>query len=433
MSDAPSRILIKGGRIIDPASGKDAIGDLLIEGEFIREIGAHLTCGKPHQQIDATGKIVVPGLIDLHSHVREPGFEYKETVATAMEAAVFGGFTTICAMPNTSPPNDNQSVTEFILDKAKVAGLSHLFPVGAITKGLKGEEMAEIGDLVEAGCVAISDDGFPVMNSGIMRRAMEYAKIFDIPVIDHCEDLNLSAGGVMFEGPISISLGLKGIPAASESVMVARDIALAELTGARVHLAHISTASSVHLIREAKRRGILITAETCPHYFMLTDERVSKFDTNAKMKPPLGTSEDCKEIRIGLSDGTIDAIATDHAPHAIQEKEQDFDRAPFGIIGLETALSLSLALVNDGLLTLSELVRKLTENPAKILGKKIGQLGIGQVADITLIDPYAEWTVKESLLKSKSKNSPFIGWTLKGRATAVIIAGMLHENRLCQA
>ncbi len=428
MTDSPPRILIKGGRIIDPASGRDSVGDLLIEGGLIREIGPSLTCREPHQRIDATGKVVAPGLIDLHSHVREPGFEYKETVATAMEAAVFGGFTTICAMPNTCPPNDNQSVTEFVLDKAKAAGLSHLFPVGAITKGLRGEEMAEIGDLIEAGCVAISDDGFPVMNSGLMRRAMEYARIFDIPVIDHCEDLSLSAGGVMFEGPISMSLGLKGIPAASESVMVARDIALAELTGARVHLAHISAASSVHLIREAKRRGIFITAETCPHYFMLTDERVSEFDTNAKMKPPLGTSEDCKEIRAGLSDGTIDAIATDHAPHAVQEKEQDFDHAPFGIIGLETALSLSLVLVNEGLLTLPELIRKLTENPAKILGKKIGQLGIGHVADVTLIDPHAEWTVKESLLKSKSKNSPFIGWTLKGRATAVIIAGKLHEN-----
>ncbi|HZR47657.1 MAG TPA: dihydroorotase, partial [Candidatus Manganitrophaceae bacterium] len=323
MAENLSRVLIQGGRIIDPAEGRDLIGDLLIEEGTVREIAPQISVKGPCRRIDAAGKIVSPGLVDLHSHVREPGFEYKETVATATAAAASGGFTTICCMPNTNPVNDNQSVTELILEKARTEGKVHVLPVGAITKGSKGEELAEMGELVAAGCVAVSDDGLPVMNSELMRRAMEYAKIFDIPVIDHCEDLNLTAGGVMFEGEVSTALGLKGIPGASETVMVARDLALAELTGARVHLAHISTAGSVHLIREAKRRGIAVTAETCPHYFVLTDERLRGFDANAKMKPPLATRSDLEEIRAGLADGTLDAIATDHAPHAAQEKERE--------------------------------------------------------------------------------------------------------------
>jgi dihydroorotase len=427
MAENLSRLLIQGGRIIDPAEGRDLIGDLLIEEGTVREIGPQISVKGSCRRIDAAGKIVAPGLIDLHSHLREPGFEYKETVATATAAAASGGFTTICCMPNTNPVNDNQSVTELILEKARTEGKVHVLPVGAITKGSKGEELAEMGELVSAGCVAVSDDGLPVMNSELMRRAMEYAKIFDIPVIDHCEDLNLSAGGVMFEGEVSTALGLKGIPGASETVMVARDIALAELTGARVHLAHISTAGSVHLIREAKRRGIAVTAETCPHYFILTDERVRGFDANAKMKPPLATRSDLEEIRAGLADGTIDAIATDHAPHAAQEKERELDQAPFGIIGLETALSLSLILVEEGVLTLPELIRKLTQNPADIIRKKIGRLAIGSIADLTIIDPAAEWTVTGTF-KSKSQNSPFIGWKMKGRATAVIVAGKVIEN-----
>jgi dihydroorotase len=427
MQNESSKILISGGRIIDPAAGRDAVGDLLIEEGVIREIAPRLSVKGLCQKIDATGKLVVPGLIDLHSHLREPGFEYKETVATATAAAAAGGFTTICAMPNTNPINDNQSVTEFILERAKAEGKVHVLPVGAITKGSKGEELAEIGELVAAGCVALSDDGRPVMNSELMRRAMEYAKIFDVPVIDHCEDLNLSAGGVMFEGEVSTALGLKGIPAASETVMVARDIALAELTGAKVHLAHISCGGSVHLIREAKRRGIAVTAETCPHYFTLTDDRVRGFDANAKMKPPLATRRDLEEIRAGLADGTIDAIATDHAPHAAQEKECEIDRAPFGIIGLETALSLSLMLVEEGLLTLPALIQKMTENPARIIGKKIGRLGIGDPADVTLIDPAAEWVVDAGDFKSKSKNSPFIGWKMKGRVAGIVVGGKIIE------
>lgn len=436
MADSSSHILIKNGRIVDPAAGVDTVGDLWIEDGVIRQVGQNLSknlsADGPHRVIDATGQIVAPGFIDLHTHLREPGFEYKETIATATAAAAAGGFATVCAMPNTQPVNDNQAVTRLILDRARAAGYARVLPVGAITKGQKGEELAEIGELVEAGCVAISDDGLPVMNSEIMRRAMEYAKIFDVPVIDHCEDLNLSAGGVMSEGAVSLILGLKGIPAAAETVMVARDISLAELTGARVHLAHISAGGSVHLIREAKRRGIAITAETSPHYFTLTDEQVLGFRADAKMKPPLGRRADLEEIRAGLADGTIDAIATDHAPHAAHEKERTLDEAPFGIVGLETALPLSLRLVDEGVLTLPEMIRKFTTNPADILGeklgKKMGRLKVGDVADVTIIDPAAVWTVQAATLKSKSKNSPFLGWEMKGRAVYVIVAGAVIEN-----
>jgi len=424
-----SKILIKGGRIVDPASGRDEVADLLIERNAVREIAPSIALPEVScQVIEAKGLLVVPGLIDLHCHVREPGFEYKETVATALDAAVAGGFTTICCMPNTNPVNDNQSVTELILEKAKEAERGHLLPIGAITKGSKGKELAEMGDLVSAGCVAVSDDGLPVMNSEVMRQAMSYAKIFDIPVIDHCEDLNLTGKGVIFEGTVSTALGLNGIPAASETVMVARNIALAELTGARVHLAHISTAGSVRLIREAKRRGFLVTAETCPHYFVLTDEAVRGFNTNAKMKPPLAEKSDLEALHEGLSDGTIDLIATDHAPHASEEKEQPMDHAPFGIVGLETALPLSLSLVAIGVLSLTEVIRKLTVGPAEVLKKKIGRLAVGDCADITLIDPDAEWTVRPGDFKSKGKNSPFIGWQMKGRARAVIVGGKIFEN-----
>lgn len=430
MSDPLEKILIKGGRILDPASNRDEVGDLLVEDGLIRELGPSIKAPNACKTIDAKGKLVVPGLIDLHTHLREPGFEYKETVATATAAAAWGGFTTVCCMPNTKPVNDNQSVTEFILEKAKEEGIVHVLPVGAITKGSKGEELAEMAELVAAGCVAVSDDGLPVMNSQVMRQAMNYAKIFDVPVIDHCEDLNLTADGVMFEGEVSTALGLRGIPASSETVMVARDIELAELTGARVHLAHISTAGSVALIRDAKRRGVRVTAETCPHYFTLTDEAVRGYNSNAKMKPPLGAQRDQMAIRAGLADGTLEVIATDHAPHAADEKEQELDCAPFGIVGLETALPLSLRLVDEGVLSLMEAIRKLTAGPAAVLGKKTGRFEIGDRADISIIDPEAEWTVKAQSFKSLGKNSPFIGWTMKGRATAVIVAGKLIENEL---
>ncbi len=429
MPEALSSILVKGGRIIDPAQNRDEVGDLLISAGVIQEIAPSISSTvKNRQVIDAVGKIVSPGLIDLHTHVREPGFEYKETIASATAAAAYGGFTTICCMPNTNPVNDNQSVTELILEKAAKEGLVRVLPIGAITKGSKGRELAEMGELVKAGCVAVSDDGLPVMNSQVMRQAMSYAKIFDVPVIDHCEDLDLTNNGVIFEGDVSTRLGLRGIPASSESVMVARDIALAEQTGARVHLAHISTAASVHLIRDAKRRGISVTAETCPHYFTLTDEAVGCFNANAKMKPPLAAERDQAEVLAGLTDGTIDLIATDHAPHAADEKEQALDCAPFGIIGLETALPLSLALVERGVLTLPQVIQKLTSEPARVLGLKTGALAIGNPADVTLIDPDVEWTFEQQHIKSKSKNSPFIGRRMKGRATTLIVGGKVIEN-----
>lgn len=429
MSEQHKAILIQGARIIDPAHKRDEVGDVLVENGVIREIATSIS--RPEGScriIDAKGKVLTPGLIDLHCHVREPGFEYKETVATATASAAAGGFTSICCMPNTNPVNDNQSVTEFILEKAKTEGVVRVLPIGAITKGQKGQELAEIGELVKAGCVAISDDGLPVMNSQIMRQAMSYAKIFDVPVIDHCEDLNLTNNGVIFEGNVSTRLGLRGIPASSETVMVARDLSLAELTGARVHLAHISTAGSVHLIREAKRRGIVVTAETCPHYFSLTDEAVGCFNANAKIKPPLAAERDRVEVLAGLADGTIDLIATDHAPHASDEKEQAMDCAPFGIIGLETALPLSLELVEKGVLTLPEVIQKLTSEPARVLGKDIGHLGIGGIADLTLIDLDVEWTVEAQEIISMSKNSPFIGRSMKGRVLSVIVGGKLIEN-----
>ena len=421
-------ITITGGRLIDPASGIDGPFDLFIEDGIIRAVEASLAKKRAARRIDATKKIVTPGWIDLHTHLREPGLEYKETIATAVAAAVAGGITTVCAMPNTLPVNDTRAVTELILERARACGKARVFPVGAVTKGQAGKELTEMGDLFDAGCVAFSDDGRPVENSAILRRAMEYAKIFDAPVIDHCEDLSLSEGGVMFEGAVSVALGLTGIPAAAESIMVARDIALAEMTGARTHLAHISTAASVHLIREAKRRGVPVTAETCPHYFTLTDERLRNFDTNAKMKPPLASDHDRAEIRRGLADGTIDAIATDHAPHAAHEKEQTFNDAPFGIIGLQTALPLSIRLIDEGLLTWPQMIEKWTAAPARILNRPIGRLAVGDPADVTIIDPSATWTVTETTLLSKSKNSPFLGWTLTGRATAVIVGGRVIES-----
>ncbi|MBI3811914.1 MAG: dihydroorotase, partial [Nitrospirae bacterium] len=366
---------------------------------------------------------VVPGFVDLHVHLREPGFEYKETIKTGTEAAAAGGFTSICCMPNTNPVNDNQSVTRMILEKARQEGLVHVYPIGAITKGSKGEELSEVGDLVRAGCVAITDDGKPVMNSEVMRRAMEYALAFDLTVIDHCEDEHLMEGGVMNEGVVSMELGLKGIPAAAEEVMVARNLILAELTGARLHLAHISTAGSVRLIREAKSRGVRVSAETCPHYFSLTEEAVRGYNTLAKMNPPLRTSQDRDAVRQGLKDGTLDVIATDHAPHAEDEKDREFDLAPFGIVGLETALPLTLMLVEEGVLSVDEAVAKLTVHPARVMRLNKGHLGAGADADLSLIDPEATWTVDPKKLRSKSKNTPFGGWKMKGLVSMTIVDG----------
>jgi dihydroorotase len=419
-------MLIRNGQVIDPASKVDAKLDLLIADGKIAKLGKPGSVPADGcRVIEAAGRLVVPGLIDMHVHLREPGYEYKETIATGTAAARAGGFTAVCSMPNTNPVNDCRSVTEFILSQAARSASARVLPVGAVTKGSKGEELAEIGELREAGCVGISDDGRPVASSGVMRRAMEYSRTFDLPVLSHCEDAALAAKGVMNEGFVSTELGLRGIPNAAEDVMVARDIALAELTGARVHICHVSTAGAVRMVREAKQRGVRVTAETCPHYFLLTDEAVRGYNTLAKMNPPLRSADDVAAVRAGLADGTIDVIATDHAPHGEDEKAVEFDAAPFGIVGLETAVGLSLKLVEDGVLSLPELVRRMSMTPAAILQVKGGTLAAGGDADITIIDPQAAWTVNAAAFRSKSRNTPFDGWNLKGRAVQTIVGGVL--------
>jgi dihydroorotase len=427
-------ILIKNGHVIDP-DRFNGPADVLIEDGRIAAVGPNLLPGASDLApragaesptiIDAAGKLVVPGFVDLHVHFREPGFEYKETIRTGVESAVAGGFTSVCCMPNTNPVNDNQAVTEFILERARQAGSARVFPVGAITKGSEGKELAEIGDLYRAGCVAVSDDGRPVMNSLVMRRAMEYARAFDLPVVDHCEDLHLSEGGCMHEGLVSTKLGLQGIPAAAEDVMVARNLSLAELTGARLHLAHVSTAGSVRMIREAKARGLRVTAEACPHHFTLTEEAVQGYNTMAKMNPPLRTWRDVQAVKEGLKDGTLDVIATDHAPHAEQEKQQEFASAPNGIVGLETALPLTLALVEEGVLSMESAVAKLSTAPAKAFGLPKGTLAPGADADVTLVDVRKAWEVVPARFRSKSKNSPFAGWKVKGQVAMTIVAGRI--------
>ncbi len=417
-------ILIKGGTVVDPGRVHGP-SDVLIENGKIAAVGPKLKAPVDAKVLDATGKVVLPGFIDLHVHFREPGFEYKETIQTGTAAAVAGGFTTVCCMPNTNPVNDNQSITEFILDKARAAGNANVLPIGAITKGSEGKELAEIGDLHRAGCVAISDDGLPVTNSLVMRRAMEYAIAFDVPVVDHCEDLHLSEGGCMNEGLVSTQLGLPGMPAAAEDIMVARNLSLAELTGARLHLAHLSTAGSVRMVREAKARGIRVTAEACPHHFMLTEEACCGYNTHAKMNPPLRTGADVQAIKEGLRDGTIDVIATDHAPHAMQEKQQEFAAAPNGIVGLETAWPLTLTLVEEGLLSLEAAVAKLTTEPARAFSLKKGTLAPGADADVAIADLQESWEVDPARFRSKSRNTPFAGWKVKGRVTTTLVGGRI--------
>jgi dihydroorotase len=418
-------LLIKNGQVIDPANKVDGKLDILVSDGKIAKLGKPGSISADGaQMIDATGSLVVPGLIDMHVHLREPGFEYKETIATGTAAAKAGGFTSVCCMPNTNPVNDNRSVYEFILSQAKNAS-ARVHPIGAITKGSRGEELAEMSELHAAGCPAVSDDGRPVMNASVMRRAMEYSKIFDMLLISHCEDTALSDKGVMNEGLVSTELGLRGIPRAAEEVMTGRDIALAELTGARLHIAHVSTTGSVRMVRNAKGRGIKVTAETCPHYFSLTQEAVRGYNTMAKMNPPLRTAEDVAAIKQGLRDGTIDVIATDHAPHAADEKSGEFDYAPFGIVGLETALGLALNLVGEGILSLAEVIRKFSATPAAILKLDKGTLSVGADADITIIDPNKEWTVDASRFRSKSRNTPFNGWKLRGMAVQTIVGGRI--------
>ena len=418
------KILIKNGRLIDPVNDMDMVTDLLVEDGKVAMIDQNISISSSDiEVIDATGQLVIPGLIDMHVHLREPGYEYKETIKSGTMAAAAGGFTTVCCMPNTKPVNDSQSVTEFILHKAATEGIVNVLPIGAITKAAKGEEITEMAELKDAGCIAFSDDGRPVMNSSVMRRALEYAKMFGLPLISHCEDLALSEDGVVNEGRVSTELGLKGIPNASEDIITARDIALSELTGGRVHIAHVSTKGSVDLIRIAKQKGLNVTAETCPHYLVLTDEAVTGYNTNAKMKPPLRSQEDVEAVRSGLKDGAIDVIATDHAPHAQEEKEMEFDYAPFGITGLETALSIIMRLVEEGLLTLNEMVIRMSSKPAMILGIDRGNLKVGAVADITIINPHSTWVVESLNLKSKGKNTPFEGWKLKGQVSTTIVGG----------
>lgn len=419
-------ILIRNGHIIDPSQGIDGVADLLIEDGKVKEIGksGREIDGKV---IDASGLHVLPGLIDMHTHLREPGYEYKETIKTGTAAAVKGGFTTVCAMPNTNPVNDNSSVTDFIMRKAIQEGACTIYPIGAITRMQKGEELAEMGIMHAEGCVAFSDDGRPVMNSLIMRRALEYSRAFNVPIISHCEDLNLSEGGVMNEGLLSVTLGLRGIPPEAEEAMIARDILLADLTKGRLHVAHVSTEGSVRLIRDAKERGVQVTAETCPHYFSITERAVTGYDTNAKVNPPLRTEKDIDAIKQGLKDGTIDVIATDHAPHHRDEKLREFDQAPSGISGLETALGLSLRLVEKGVLTLSQLVEKMTMNPAKILGVNRGTLRAGSDADVTIVDLNREFKVESEKFISKGKNTPFQGWVLKGVPVLTICRGKIRE------
>lgn len=414
--------LIKNGRIIDPHNGVDKQGDLLIVNGCIATADAPIPVNI--QTIDASGCWVVPGLIDMHVHLREPGEEYKEDIVSGTRAAAAGGFTGVACMPNTKPVNDSASVTTKILERAQ-DGFARVYPVGAISKETRGDSLAAFGELKEAGVVAVSDDGLPVHDSQLMRRALEYASDYDLTVISHSEEMSLAQNGVMNEGVVSTRLGLKGIPVAAEAIMVYREIALAEYTGKSVHIAHVSCAMSIDLIRSAKARGVKVTAETAPHYFTLTHEAVQEYNTNAKMNPPLRTEEDLQAVRAALADGTFDAIATDHAPHSRLEKEVEFDLAMNGIIGLETSLPLTLALVREGIIDASRCIELLSVNPATILGVQGGSFTPGEPADVTVINPDMEFDYQEENVVSKSKNSPFLGWTMQGRAILTMVDGQI--------
>lgn len=419
--------VFRNGRVIDSASSVDTVADVLILNGHLVEIGPRIELSRDRlaevREYDMAGKWIVPGLIDMHVHLREPGEEYKETIASGTRAAAAGGYTAVACMPNTKPVNDCAPVTEYILKRASEQGACRVFPVGAISKGLQGEKLTEFGELKDSGAVAVSDDGRPVMSSMLMRRALEYARIFDLTVISHSEDLSLSGDGLMNEGAVSTLLGLRGIPCAAEEVMVGRDLLLAELTGGKIHIAHVSTAGSVRLIREAKKRGIAVTAETAPHYFTLSDIELMTFDTVFKVNPPLRCSGDVQAIKAGLADGTIDAIATDHAPHSVLEKDTEFDLASNGIIGLESALPLILDLVREGVLDPSEAIAKVTRNPARILGVPLGTLSNGALADLTIIDPEASYVLDSGAFQSKSRNCPFHGRKVQGRVLLTMLDG----------
>jgi dihydroorotase len=416
--------LIQGGRVIDPSQRIDRVADLVLRGDKIVDVGPYE--GDADLVLDAAGKIVCPGLIDMHVHLREPGGEESETIASGAAAALAGGVTSVACMPNTEPAIDTREVAEFVYLQAKRAGLANVFPVGAVTKGRKGDELAELGQLVDGGAVGFTDDGSPIDSAEIMRRALQYARMFDRAVLTHSEVRELTRGGVMNEGFISMKLGLSGMPGVAEEIMVARDIMLAEHTGGRLHVMHSSTAGAVDLVRQGKKRGVRVTTEACPHHFILTDECMVKFDSNFKMSPPLRTEADVRELIGGLVDGTIDAIATDHAPHAPEKKSRELDQAPFGIIGLETLIPLCVhGLIEPGYLDWPEVIEKLTINPARILGIDKGTLRPGADADVTIIDPDLEWTIDPDRFRSKSRNCPFAGWTVRGRAHTVLVGGVV--------
>ncbi|MBI3450751.1 MAG: dihydroorotase [Acidobacteria bacterium] len=425
------RILLKNGRVIDPGRGVDETLDVLIEDGKISAVAVNIPKSAAESTYDLAGLIVAPGFIDIHVHLREPGREDKETIESGGRAAAAGGFTSVACMANTSPVNDNQSVTDFILAQAREKSPVNVFPIGALSKGLKGEQLSEIGDLVHRGAVAISDDGEPVASGFLMRKALEYARMFDIPVIAHEEEPSLANGGVMNEGFVSTLLGLRGMHAAAEEAMAYRDIRLAEVTGGRLHLAHISTAATVELVRTAKSRGVRVTAEATPHHFTLTDESVKGYDTNTKMKPPLRTAADRDAILEGLRDGTIDAVASDHAPHCQDEKDVEYDTAPFGIVGLETSVALGLEhLVATNLLPLKRFVELYSSGPARVLGLMKGTLAVGADADVTVFSVKKETTVDPARFRSRSRNTPFAGMKLRGAPLMTIVGGKVVHGAL---
>ena len=429
-------LLIRNGRVVDPANGLDGPADVLVLDGVVSRVGPKLAAPAGTPTVDAGGRVVAPGFIDIHVHLREPGQEYKETIATGTRAAAAGGFTAVACMANTHPVNDTRAVTDYVLAQARLEGVVRVYPIGAVTRGLEGRELAELGELAEAGCVAYSDDGRPVMDAGLLRRALTYAQAFGKPIVSHAEDLHLAEDGVMHEGFVSTDLGLRGVPAAAEEVMVARDVALAELTGHRLHVAHVSTAAAVRLLRDAKARGVPVTGEVTPHHLLLTDEAMRAYDANAKMAPPLRGKRDVEACREALADGTLDAVATDHAPHALAEKEVELDHAANGIVGLETAVALCLThLVRERVLDLPTLIRRFTTGPARVLDLPGGSLTPGAPGDVTILDLEREQTIDPARFLSRGRNTPFGGWRCVGGPWMTVVAGrvVMREGRIEEA